>query len=71
MRTAEERFIFYWDRRKEMNQFQKNILSVFEGQKWFRFGNSWRRKADGWKLILDDHSENFIIIDPQGIEKEI
>ena len=67
MRTAEERSRFYHKKRGQMLREQKKLLSCFEGQKWFRFENSWRRISGSLVLILNDDSEVFTIDGPGGI----
>lgn len=48
--TLDEAFDFYMSKRAELTPNQKRITYKFEGQKFFRFGDAWHRKA-----VASDH----------------
>ena len=74
MRNKEEAVKCYMAIYKTLTRRQKRKLGCFEGQKFFRFGNSWRRlSSDEYKLktaILNDDEEKILLVG-KGAKKEI
>jgi len=64
MRTREEAVELYFSIRRKYPTWKKRTLNRFEAQKFFRFGNSWRRLAYDKKMVivLNDDSEKLEII---------
>ena len=64
MRTCEEATTLYMAIRKKFGPRKKRKLACFEGQKFFRFGNSWRRLSfDKTKtIVLNDDEEKLLIL---------
>jgi len=64
MRTIVDAGSLYMTIRSNFNRKEKCKLNCFEGQKFFRFGNSWRRLSHdkAMVVVLNDDSEELIIL---------
>ena len=61
-RTREQAVEDYMKIRSRMNLSKKRALVKFEGQRFFRFGNSWRR------LSFDGSSEVVLVDDGNDLK---
>ena len=63
MRTLKEANGTYFKIRRDLPERKKRYMNRFEGQKFFRYGNSWRRLShDGEsEVILSDDKDDLII----------
>ena len=60
MRTLEEATTLYFDIRSGLSKRVKSSMGQFEAQKFFRFGNSWRRLSHNKSnevILYDDKDE--------------
>ncbi len=63
MRTLEEAVTLYFDIRSGLSKRKKRFMNRFEAQKFFRFGNSWRRLSHNKsnEVILYDNKNKLVI----------
>ena len=60
MRNREEAKTLYFKIRKDLSKRKKKRFYQFEGQRFFRFGNSWRRLSHGGgkeAILFDDRND--------------
>ena len=64
IKTQRDAIKLYNKLRRELSGRKKRKAAFFEGQRFFRFGNSWRRiSLDRTKtVILNDDSEKLLFI---------
>ena len=63
MRTLKEASKAYMKIRRNLPKQKKEYMNRFEGQKFFRFGNSWQRLSHDREstVILPDDKDDLII----------
>lgn len=61
IRTREQAVKDYVNIRSRMSLGEKRVLAKFEGQQFFRFGNSWRRLSfDGLSEVILFDGEDYL-----------